>query len=900
MITEVILFHNKYADLKATIESIAASGKALSDKVSVLIVNAAGDKISDDILSGASYKTEELKQDLTSFGGQYKAILGKLRQMEADYVHFVEAGDVLSKDALSKIAEKMDSQSVEKSQKKQPVIVMKLPPNGSKVRTKRDENELNITQCPYDVPLALNQMVIPFGLLQDISLDEGLQFYGEYQLLNAVFEKEQELALTQGGTVTDREDNIRNEILFLDSSKREWYDEFFDCYVKRLIQGKEEEKGEGVKKEEILDLHIQYQLFFILCRMFHHNINSRNKAVYQDDYQMLEDAVAELLCYIQDEIIVNVNDYYPYRIDMMCVVYFLKLKYGGEQCFHYAIDGHKSNVYLALGEILLINVLGEGVRIEKIDSDEREIRLECTTRVFTTKETFRLKAKMNKKELKVEEIYRYSHLKFFGKTIERKHVYCVHVPKEALKSRAALALMWEFMGYEQVAEISTRRFTSRLNSEVESAYCICDDVMIDLRPDKKRMFFTPYTRKRHRACEKRYLNDLKSISRDLYELRKAYWRNYPKYHRKKIWITFDKLYKGGDCGEYFYKYARTRKDGIQVEYLIKEESPDAKRLVKEGYQPLYFGTMEHKLKFLYADVIAATHPNVPVYSALEPEEFEYMKDLFHGRVVCIQHGLAVQKLALNLYQTYDNISTFYVASKYEKKNLLHPIYGYQEEQIELTGIPRFDGLHNQDQRQILIAPTWRSYIAMPPSVGSTRPYSPTFKETAYYQIFQSLINHKKLIDAAKRLGYRIVYLVHPTIASQLQDFTAEDVVTIQSPVGASYEKLLTESSLMVTDYSGIQFDFAYMRKPIVYYHPDALPPHYGEGGFIYDTMGFGEIEKEEDDLVNLLVGYMENQCRMKEFYQNRADDFFGFADDKSSERIYESLLVKERERHKVK
>ena len=35
--------------------------------------------------------------------------------------------------------------------------------------------------------------------------------------------------------------------------------------------------------------------------------------------------------------------------------------------------------------------------------------------------------------------------------------------------------------------------------------------------------------------------------------------------------------------------------------------------------------------------------------------------------------------------------------------------------------------------------------------------------------------------------------------------------------GISYEDLLTESSLMVTDYSGVQFDFAYMKKPIIYY-----------------------------------------------------------------------------------
>ena len=107
------------------------------------------------------------------------------------------------------------------------------------------------------------------------------------------------------------------------------------------------------------------------------------------------------------------------------------------------------------------------------------------------------------------------------------------------------------------------------------------------------------------------------------------------------------------------------------------------------------------------------------------------------------------------------------------------------------------------------------------------------------------------------------------------------------------QTLLKESNLLVTDYSSVFFDFAYMRKPVVYYHPDKLPPHYDEGGFFYDTMGFGEIEKEENALVDLLVGYMEKNCEMKEFYQNRANDFFAYADHKSCERIYESLLKKE-------
>ena len=77
-----------------------------------------------------------------------------------------------------------------------------------------------------------------------------------------------------------------------------------------------------------------------------------------------------------------------------------------------------------------------------------------------------------------------------------------------------------------------------------------------------------------------------------------------------------------------------------------------------------------------------------------------------------------------------------------------------------------------------------------------------------------------------------------------------------------------------------------MRKPVVYYHPPELPPHYKEGGFFYDTMGFGEICTKHDEMVNCLCEYMENGCRMKPFYKDRADDFFAYSDFGSCERIY--------------
>ena len=107
----------------------------------------------------------------------------------------------------------------------------------------------------------------------------------------------------------------------------------------------------------------------------------------------------------------------------------------------------------------------------------------------------------------------------------------------------------------------------------------------------------------------------------------------------------------------------------------------------------------------------------------------------------------------------------------------------------------------------------------------------------------------------------------------------------------NYEKILTESSLMVTDYSGVQFDFAYMRKPLLYYHPKTLPPHYDESkAYIYETDAFGPLIDNHEDMVNTLCEYMKNQCVMKEEYIKRADKFFAYKDFGNRARIYNEIL----------
>ena len=90
------------------------------------------------------------------------------------------------------------------------------------------------------------------------------------------------------------------------------------------------------------------------------------------------------------------------------------------------------------------------------------------------------------------------------------------------------------------------------------------------------------------------------------------------------------------------------------------------------------------------------------------------------------------------------------------------------------------------------------YNAMPvtTSEGEQRAYNPEFKHTTYYKIYNDLINNKKLIDTAKRTGYKIKYVLHPILSSQVNDFIPDPYVEVVSSVGDfNYEQLFRSQAL---------------------------------------------------------------------------------------------------------
>ena len=686
----------------------------------------------------------------------------------------------------------------------------------------------------------------------------------------------------------------------------EWYLE----QLRQLVRQVTEQYQDGLPADE--QLHLLRELII----RFDANKNQNDKYVLNEEqlHEFMELA-GETLQQIDDEWLISGTKIWKgYGLSFALQEKFLHLKYKDLKEEYYLTDPKEAGkeqkypVRIRIQGREMPNQILPRVCLDVVNETKDALVLDCSCPYFLKGPEVQWEVLWNHQVISYQETKRYNDTLYFGVDDYRGYTFQIVLKKKDFKEKNTLQFALNVNGKRILHPIITRRFTYRITSQLNCSYWCFDHYVMTFNKGtvKKTIRIEKCSGLGHLKRELVFWEDIlkKSLKKadtgrpEMLKERLLYWLSYPVYHKKNIWLTFDKIYKGGDCGEYFYKYALTRKDTDVVPvYVMNQDAEDTKRLRKEGYQPLIHGTRKHRLMYLHAKMVFATHAGLYNFNGISNEEIPYLQDLISADAVCIQHGLSVQDLAFNANQAFNNNKLYYCASKYEVKNLLQPQYGYLDPSaVRLKGLARFDGLVSRDQKQILITPTWRNYIALCPNAkNESRPYSKLFKDTDYYKIYNSLITDHKLLDTAKKTGYKLIYLVHPNIGEQAVDFEKKEGVEIVSALGVNYEKILCESSLMLTDYSGVQFDFAYMRKPVVYYHPPKLPPHYVEGGFFYDTQGFGEICTEHQELVDTLCAYMESGCALKPFYRDRQDDFFAFSDHENCKRIFEDAYAWQKE-----
>ena len=675
---------------------------------------------------------------------------------------------------------------------------------------------------------------------------------------------------------------------------REWYYDSLEQFLLPLL--KEDQKTH----QQVNPIYQCMTVYMIHTRM-RANINNKNKHVIpREDVPAYMELYSTLLEYVTPDILLNQKSRLTCATPQVRLLdYRLKLR---DFSYYPDLVCGKNNVQVMCAghEIRCLKELA--VHLFLLDYKKGKLEIDGGYTDYYAPGSCEIQAKFDGRNYPVTLNERYSMTKYFGVTAFRMKTFHVSIPVEDTDRERKLQFVLCSQGKEYTLQyefpVSTSHFAKDFGYmywkfgkylsywKGNAIHVVRSSKLLVLR--KELCLWLQMWKKKGGA----YRNEL--------PLKILNFLLRPYFSRQKIWLFLDKIYKGADSSEYMYRYAVKQKDGIKKYYLLDKNSADYTRMRKEGYRPLVRDSLKHQLVFLNASMVIASNSTVFPFN-----NFGFVRSLpirgdVNFDVACVQHGMSIQKIAIAQQRLKDNTALYFCASKYEIENLSKPIYDYVGyDALKLTGVPRYDGLKSRPQKIIVISPTWRMNSALPVTVseGISRDYNPNFRETNYYRVYNGLINDPRLLEAVSRYGYRIQYVLHPIVSPQHEDFVKNDYVEIIPSIGdMSYEKIFCEGALMVTDFSGVQFDFAYMRKPVVYLHHHDIPQHYEEGTFHYDTMGFGEICHTNEELIDVLCEYMKNDCVMPEIYRKRADDFFAFSDNNNCERIYPIMLEHERNR----
>ena len=850
-----------------SIESIINQTLDFSEHIQLILVNDGSQDRSEEIC----LKYKALYPDNIIYIYQRNSGVSSARNRgievaQGRYLNFMDADDKLSPETLYNVGEYMDNHYYEIDLVTIPLHFFDAQTGEHPLNNKFKGNRIiDIEEEFKSIVLSSSSSFIKRESIGELRFDETLKYGEDAHLINQVIMKKGQYGALSNCKYWYRKRNDGSSAIDNSGKTKDWYTEFLINGPMSLIEICRQMYGEVIK-------YIQFLVLYDL-KWRVQQVSLETSGMTEKEKEEFIKIVIFILNQIDDEVIIKADTAVWYKIFM------LKLKYNTE--LEYDLSFSKDNCKVLFKDRVICNLKDNALAIQVVKTNGDSISIEGYSEIPIDTKLYDVVAQINGKEIIAEKI-------------ERPDKDILALDRVVLKRigfRLKININETNMGYIKLKVKMNRNYIRpriwidrnvRLYSHVERSYFVEDKYCIMFIHNA--FVILPNTLKVRVGSELKFLYKILKISKRI-AIYRIILNIIKKLKYRNIWLFMDRVDRADDNAEHLFKYANTQKDGIKKYFILSKESSDWERLSRIG-NVIEYGSIKHKILYIISDKIISSHTADFARHQLGGEGI-LLRNLADFKFIFLQHGIIKDDLSLHLNRYNTQFSIFVTSTKLEYESILKGNYFYDREVIKLTGLPRYDQLINEDKKQILIIPTWKKDVVGPIDPKTKlRLYSPRFRDSEYFKIYNSLINDKRLIECAKKNGYKILFLPHPEIYQQIKDFTQNDYVKFV-PQTESYQKLLRESSLLVTDYSSIAFDFAYMKKPVIYYQ--WYENHYAKGYFNYEIMGMGPVYKKYNELIDSMVEYIENSCIMQQEYVKRVDEFYIYTDRENCKRVYEEI-----------
>ena len=168
-----------------------------------------------------------------------------------------------------------------------------------------------------------------------------------------------------------------------------------------------------------------------------------------------------------------------------------------------------------------------------------------------------------------------------------------------------------------------------------------------------------------------------------------------------------------------------------------------------------------------------------------------------------------------------------------------------------------------------------------------------FMATDYFKYWDGVLENQEFIDLIERENLQVIFYPHREMHRFLRYFHVDHPnITIASWPEYDVQQLLKESAYLITDFSSVAMDFAYMKKPLLYYQFDNekfRSSHHGVGYFDFKTEGFGPVCVTPEQVVKELKQSYERGFQNEARYLERHEAYFDLWDTDNCRRNYEAI-----------
>ena len=360
-----------------------------------------------------------------------------------------------------------------------------------------------------------------------------------------------------------------------------------------------------------------------------------------------------------------------------------------------------------------------------------------------------------------------------------------------------------------------------------------------------------------------------------------------KRKRKHMWLLCEYGSEARDNAYYLFKYLREKQTSIDAVYAINRRSIDLTRVESLG-EIVYYGSLKHWVFYLTAEVNISSQkggkPNAAVCYFLE-----VVTGWLKNTRVFLQHGIIKDDLPF-LHYDKTKLSLFMCSTEQEHRFVCDH-FGYPKGAVVLTGLCRYDNLFDTSEgNYIAIMPTWREWLYKTHKMEKVE-HTKQFTETTFYQIWNEAI--QCILTEFQNTDIRILLCLHRNMQQYNAYFQRiSDRIKIIDQKNDDVIEVLKKASCLITDYSSVAIDFAYLRKPLAYYQVDYDQfrlYHLPEGYFNYESDGFGKVCYSKREMIAWLKMQKNKGFCQEEIYRKRTEDFFTFRDEKYCERNFTAI-----------